>query len=254
MISLKNAADIERMRCSGRIAADIRDRLAARVAPGVTTAEIDAWAMELFAEYGAESAFYGYRGYPGHVCVSVNDEVVHGIPGRRTIRLGDIVGLDVGVRCGGYYGDTTVTVMVGVEDLDVMRLVATAEAALAAGIDAARPGRHLSDVSHAIETVVESAGFSVVREFVGHGIGRSLHEDPQIPNFGAPGRGPVLKAGMTLAIEPMVNMGSAGVQVQSDGWTVLTEDRKPSAHAEHTILILDNAPAEVLTRADESAK
>jgi len=248
MIILKTPGEIDRMRRSGRIAADVRDRIAAGVRPGVTTLDLDAYAAELIARSGAESAFLGYRGYPGRICLSVNEEVVHGIPARRRIAIGDIVSIDVGVKCEGYFGDTTTTVMVGVSDLDVVRLVRTTEEALKAGIEMARVGNRLSDVSYAIQTVALEAGFSVVREFVGHGIGRDLHEDPQVPNFGKPGTGPKLRCGMTLALEPMINMGSAAVEVMDDGWTVRTVDRKPSAHFEHTVVVRGAEPAEILTQ------
>ena len=247
MIIVKSPAELEKMRASGRIAADVRNRLAARIAPGITTKELDEYAVELITRAGGESAFFGYKGFPGHVCLSVNEEVVHGIPGKRRIRLGDVVSIDVGVRYGGYVGDTATTVTVGVVDLDVIRLVATGEAALKAAVDLARAGRRLSDISHAIETVALEAGFSVVREFVGHGIGRDMHEDPQIPNFGQPGRGPVLKPGMTLALEPMLNMGVDRIEIMEDGWTVLTADRRPSVHFEHTVAVKESGQAEVLT-------
>jgi methionyl aminopeptidase len=246
MIIIKSPEEIARMRASGRVAARIRDRLAAFLAPGVTTVEVDAFAKKLIAEAGGRSSFLGYRGYPGHICISVNDEVVHGIPGPRRIQIGDIVSLDVGVVYEGYVGDTATTVMVGVSDPEVIRLVRTAEKALEAAIAKAVHGGRLSDISHAVESVVTGARFSVVRDFVGHGIGRSMHEEPQIPNYGAPGRGPKLKTGMTLAIEPMVNMGRAEVDVLPDGWTVLTRDRKPSAHVEHTVAVT-NGCAEILT-------
>ena len=245
-IIIKNAADLEGMRASGHIAARVRDTVAKSVSPGVTTGELGDYAAELFKGFGAESAFLGYKGFPGQICVSVNEGVVHGIPGKRRIALGDIVSLDIGVRHGGYVGDTATTVMVGVTDPEIIRLVRTTALALEAGIAAARAGRRLSDVSHAIETVAVRAGFSVVRAFVGHGIGRKMHEDPQIPNFGRPGQGPKLLEGMTLALEPMVNMGAADVEVMEDGWTVVAKDRKPSAHFEHTVAIA-GGPAEILT-------
>lgn len=235
------------MRASGRLAAWVRDEVAAKAAPGVTTGELAALADELIRSRGAVSAFKGYRGYPGTICVSVNDEVVHGIPGDRRIRMGDIVSLDVGVILDGFVGDTACTVMVGVIDPEVIRLVRVTEAALAAGLEQVRPGGRLSDISHAVERTALAAGFSVVRDFVGHGVGRVLHEDPQIPNFGPPGRGPVLKPGMTLAIEPMVNLGAFDVDVMDDGWTVVTRDGRPSAHAEHTVAVTDMG-FEILTR------
>ena len=246
MIIIKTAEELARMRASGQLAARVRDRLAAHIAPGMTTAELDLYARDLIAGLGARSCFLGYRGYPGHVCISVNDEVVHGIPGPRRIAVGDIVSLDVGVLYDGFVGDTATTVMVGVTDPEVIRLVRVAEQSLAAGIAQAVAGHRLSDISHAIETVATSAGFSVVRDFVGHGVGRRLHEDPQLPNYGPPGRGPKLRAGMTLAIEPMINLGRPEVETLQDGWTVLTRDRRPSAHVEHTVAVLDGH-AEILT-------
>ncbi|MEI6971511.1 MAG: type I methionyl aminopeptidase [bacterium] len=246
MIIVKSSDEISRMRKSGHIAALVRDSVVKQVVPGVSTKELDEYAARTIRGYGAESAFLGYRGFPGNICLSVNEEVVHGIPAGRRIEVGDVVSVDVGVLFERYYGDTATTVMVGVSDLDVLRLVSVTEEALMAGIAQARAGNRLSDVSHAIELVAVNAGFSVVRDFVGHGIGRALHEDPQVPNFGKPGRGPKLTAGMTLAIEPMVNMGVASVEVMSDGWTVRTADRKPSAHFEHTIVVRDGA-AEILT-------
>lgn len=240
MIRLKTPPELERMRASNRMAARLRDDLASWVRPGVTTADLDAAAVEWLRRAGARSAFKGYRGYPGTVCISVNEEVVHGIPGARRIALGDVVSLDVGVIFEGFVGDTACTVMVGVRDPDVVRLVSVAEEALRAALEAAKPGRHLSDISHAVESAATRAGFSVVREFVGHGIGRRLHEEPQIPNFGPPGRGPILRPGMTLAIEPMLNVGAADVETLADGWTVVTKDRKPSAHVEHTVAIVED--------------
>lgn len=246
MIAIRNSRDLEAMRESCRFAARVRDAVAAKITPGATTLELSEYAGELILAGGGVSAFLGYRGFPAVICASVNEAVVHGIPDRRRIALGDIVSIDVGVRYKGFIGDTATTVMVGVTDRDVVRLVSTTQRALEAGIAQACAGRRLSDVSHAIEAQVVAEGFSVVREFVGHGVGTEMHEEPQIPNFGAPGRGPVLRAGMTLALEPMVNMGKADVSVLADGWTVVTKDRKASAHFEHTIAVRDGA-AEVLT-------
>lgn len=246
MIIIKTSDEIARMRVSGRIAAEVLQEVARSVSPGRTTAEIDAYARDLIHARGARSAFLGYRGYPGHICISVNDEVVHGIPGPRRIQVGDIVSIDVGVVHEGYVGDNATTVMVGVTDPDVVRLVRTTEMALAAGLEKAVAGGRLSDISHEIEKVATGAGFSIVRDFVGHGVGRSMHEEPQIPNYGPPGRGPKLRNGMTLAIEPMVNLGGPEVETMADGWTVLTRDRKPSAHFEHTVAIWDGVP-EILT-------
>ena len=246
MIVIKSISDLKGMRESGQVAAKVRDIVVKSVSPGVTTAELSCYGGELIRSFGAESAFFGYRGFPGQICVSVNEAVVHGVPGKRRIQLGDIVSIDIGVKYGGYIGDTATTVMVGVTDPEVIRLVRTTEKALDAGIAMAYAGRRLSDISHVIEEVAVDAGFSVVREFVGHGIGRKMHEDPQIPNFGPPGMGPKLRTGMTLALEPMINLGEADVEVQDDGWTVLTRDRKFSAHFEHTIAIT-NGKAEILT-------
>ncbi|MEI8139104.1 MAG: type I methionyl aminopeptidase [bacterium] len=246
MIILKNRDEIRKMRESGRIAACVREEIARLVSPGISTRELDDKAAQLIAAMGAKSAFLGYRGYPGNICISIDAEVVHGIPGDRRIEIGQIVSLDVGVMFGGFVGDTATTVMVGVTDPDVVRLVRATEQALAAGIEKARAGKRLGDVSHAVEAVVTQAGFSVVRDFVGHGVGRKLHEDPQIPNFGTAGAGPKLKVGMTLAIEPMVNMGGSAVNVLGDGWTVRTADDRPSAHFEHTVAICEDGP-EILT-------
>lgn len=247
MIIIKTAEELDRMRASGQVAARIRDELARAMTPGVTTAELDAYARELMSKAGARSAFFGYRGFPGHICTSINSVVVHGIPGPQRIQIGDIVSVDVGVIYEGFIGDTATTVMIGVTDPRVVRLVRIAEEALERGIAKAVAGGRLSDISHAIEQTVEQAGFSVVREFVGHGVGRSMHEEPQIPNYGPPGRGPKLKPGMTLAIEPMVNLGRADVEVLADGWTVMTKDRQPSAHVEHTVAVMEGQ-AEILTR------
>lgn len=251
MIVIKTPDEVARMRVSGRLAASVLDAVARAVAPGVTTAELDEMARRMIADLGAKSAFFGYRGYPGQICVSINDEVVHGIPGPRRIALGDVVSLDVGVEYDGFIGDTARTVMVGVTDPLVLRLVATGERALEAAIARARAGGRLSDISHAIEQTAVDAGFSVVRDFVGHGVGRRMHEDPQVPNFGPPGKGPVLKQGMTLALEPMINMGGSAVEVMSDGWTVRTRDRRPSVHFEHTVAVTAAGGAEILTCVEE---
>ncbi len=246
MIIVKTAVDLEGMRASGYVAARVRDAVASSVMPGVTTEELAEYAAEMIKGFGAESAFLGYKGYPSPICVSVNEGVVHGIPGRRRIEVGDVVSIDVGIRHCGYVGDTATTVMVSVRDARVAELVKTTERCLWAAIEQAREGRRLSDISHAIQSTAEAGGFSVVREFVGHGIGREMHEDPQVPNFGRPGCGPVLVAGMTFAIEPMVNMGGPEVEVLGDGWTVVTKDRKYSAHFEHTVAVGKDR-AEVLT-------
>jgi len=234
------------MREAGELAAKVRNAVVEKVGPGVTTGELADYAGELIKEHGAVSAFLGYRKYPGQICVSVNEVVVHGIPGKLRIELGDVVSIDIGVKYRGYIGDTATTVMVGVVDPDVIRLVRSGEEALRAGIAKARAGGRVSDISHAIESVATKAGFSVVREFVGHGVGKRMHEEPQVPNFGAPGRGATLKEGMTLALEPMINMGNAAVGVGEDGWTVSTCDLRPSVHFEHTVAVCNGA-AEILT-------
>ncbi len=246
MIKVKSTAELARMRASCRMAAQVRDQVAAAIKPGVTTQELDEYARDTIAALGGKSAFWGYRGFPGHICVSVNDEVVHGIPGKRVVQLGDVLSVDFGVVYDGFVGDTATTVMVGVTDAEVIRLITVTEQALQAAIEKAVVGNRLSDISHAVERVAVRAGFGIVRDFVGHGIGRKMHEDPQIPNFGAPGRGPRLRAGMTFALEPMLNMGGPEVEVMPDGWTVLTKDRKPSAHFEHTVAVAEGQ-AEVLT-------
>lgn len=246
MITIKSERDLEGMRRAGRIAGWVRDGVAAAIAPGISTRELEELADGLMREQGAVSAFRGYHGYPGAICLSINDEVVHGIPGPRRILPGDVVSLDVGVKFEGFIGDCAWTVLVGVTDPEIRRLAAAGEAALAAGIGAARAGNTVTDISRAVQTAVESQGFSVVRQFVGHGIGRKMHEDPQVPNFVAPGRRVPLKAGMTLAIEPMVNLGAADVEVMGDGWTVRTLDRLTSVHFEHTVAVAEGT-AEILT-------
>ncbi len=247
MIGIKSADELQLMRESGSIAGRVRDALAKSIVPGMTTLELSDYASELMKKQGAESAFLGYMGYPGVICVSLNEEVVHGIPGKKRIQLGDIVSIDIGVRFKGYVGDTAVTVMVGVTNPEVIRLVRTTERALEAGIAMAVAGNRLSDISHAIERVAVESGFSVVQDFVGHGVGKKVHEEPQIPNFGPPGKGPVLKSGMVLALEPMINMGGHEVDIIDDKWTVVTRDRKQSAHFEHTIAITKSG-AEILTK------
>lgn len=246
MIPIKNPKEIEKMRVACRTASQVLERLAALVKPGISTGEIDAAAAEYMSEADCKSAFLGYRGFPGHICISVNEEVVHGIGGTRRIQYGDIVKIDVGVVVDGWVGDTATTIGAGAIDEKVQRLLTVTENALNIAIPYAIEGRRLGDLCSAIEEEVVSNGYSVVREFVGHGVGRKLHEEPQIPNFGRPGSGPKLKAGMVLAIEPMVNMGQSAVKILDDGWTVVTADRKPSAHFEHTVLVAKNEP-EILT-------
>ena len=247
-IPLKSAADLDAMRTSCRMTAEVLRQVADAVQPGVTTGELDALTRRLIEGMKAKPSFLGYQGYPAAICISINDEVIHGIPGRRVVLPGDVVSLDVGVFYKGFHGDSATTVMVGVTDADVIRLVETTRRALAAAVAAVRPGGRLSDVSHTVESVAKASGCSVVREFVGHGVGRHLHEEPQVPNYGLPGRGPVLKPGMTSAIEPMVNLGRPEVAVLDDKWTVVTRDGKPSAHFEHTVAVLEES-VEVLTLA-----
>lgn len=246
MIGIKSPLELDAMRRVNRMTARVRDELAAMVRPGITTLDLGNAAFELIRKQGGVSAFYGYHGFPGQICVSINDEVVHGIPGRRVIKEGDIVSIDVGIAFGGFVGDTAVTVAAGEIDADKKKLLEVSKSALAAGIAKAVAGNRLGDISYAIQTAVEAAGFSVVREFVGHGIGRDMHEEPQIPNFGKPGRGPKLQPGMTLAIEPMVNIGQPKVEVLEDKWTAVTKDGSPSAHFEHTVAVGVHTP-EILT-------
>lgn len=246
MIPIKKGQEIEKMRRAGQAAADILHELAAMIAPGITTGEVDRTASQLMSAAGVRSAFLGFRGFPGHICISVNEEVVHGIGGPRKILYGDVVSIDVGIVKDGWIGDNAVTVPVGVVAPEVEKLLSVTEQALKGAIQFARAGNRLGEVSAHVEEVAVSSGFSIVREFVGHGVGRQMHEEPQIPNYGKRNSGPVLKAGMTLAIEPMVNMGKPSVRVLPDKWTVVTTDGLPSAHFEHTILVTDGDP-EVLT-------
>ena len=246
MIHCKTESEMKAMRTSGRLAGEVLQKIAAAVEPGITTRALDELAQELIAAAGATCSFLGYHGYPGALCISINEEVIHGIPGERQVMVGDLVSLDVGVCYDGFHGDTATTVMVGVTDPNVVRLVETTRRARDAGIAAVRPGARLGDVSHAVGKVIAEAGCSVVRDFVGHGIGRQLHEDPQVPNFGKPGSGPVLKVGMTFCIEPMVNLGREDVSVLGDGWTVVTRDGLPSAHFEHTVAVCTDG-VEILT-------
>ncbi len=246
MIILKSERDLAAMRPACRAAALVLDEVAAAIRPGMTTREIDRLAAERIRLHGAKSAFLGYRKYPCHVCISVNEEVVHGLAGDRRVEFGDIVSLDVGVALNGFVGDTARTVAVGGCDVLAQRLMDVTEQALQEGIAQAVAGNRVADISRAVQRCVESNGFSVVREFVGHGVGRSVHEDPQVPNFVDGKASPRLRPGMTLAIEPMVNAGSPAVKMLKDGWTVVTQDGKPSAHFEHTVLVTEGEP-EILT-------
>ena len=234
------------MRASCKLASKILEQLSSMLCPGITTRDVDQSAAKLMEMAGCRSAFLGYRKFPGHICISVNDEVVHGIGSSRRIQYADIVKLDIGVVLGGFVGDTAATIAVGLVHDDVQRLLGVTEEALYRGIENAREGNRLSEVCAAIQDEVESNGFSVVREFVGHGVGRNLHEEPQIPNYRTSGATAKLRAGMTLAIEPMVNMGRATVKVLDDDWTVVTADHSPSAHFEHTVLVTKGEP-EILT-------
>lgn len=246
MIILKNERDIEAMRASGAVAAAVLNEVAAFIQPGVTTQEVDEFAAQRIKAHGGKSAFLGYRKYPCHVCLSVNEEVVHGLAGDRRLQFGDIVSLDVGVVFHGYIGDNARTVAVGGCDVLSQKLIDVTERALYEGISAAVPGNRVVDISRAIQNYVESNGFSVVREFVGHGVGRTMHEEPQVPNFVDGKKSSQLRPGMTLAIEPMVNAGRPAVEILKDGWTVVTKDGLPSAHFEHTVLITESEP-EILT-------
>lgn len=247
MITLKSEKELAYMRDAGKVVAGAHKELAKAVKPGVTTAELDRLAEEFILAKGARPAFKGLYGFPATICASPNEQVVHGIPGLRVLENGDIISIDIGAEINGYFGDSAVTLPVGYISEEAVKLLEVTEGALFAGIDMARDGNRLSDISHVVQKYAESRGFSVVRDYVGHGIGSSMHEEPQVPNFGRPGRGPRLKAGMTLAIEPMVNMGTHEVKTLTDNWTVVTRDMKLSAHFEHTIAITDSEP-EILTR------
>jgi methionyl aminopeptidase len=252
-IQVKTPDEIARIREACRVVCDVLDELTRAAQPGVTTAELDRLASARTHERGASPAFLGYHGYPASLCVSVNDEVVHGIPSpRRVLREGDLVGLDFGVVKDGFYGDSARTVAVGRVSPEALRLLDVTRGALAAGVAAARPGAHVGDIGAAVQAFVEERGFAVVREFVGHGIGRRLHEPPQIPNYGRRGAGVSLAPGLVVAIEPMVNAGGRHVEVLDDGWTAVTADGSLSAHFEHTVVITENGP-EILTLPREQA-
>ena len=253
MIVCKSPAEIEKMRAANQLVAQVLEELAAMVAPGVSTADLDAAAEQRVRAAGAEPAFKGYRGYPATLCASVNEQVVHGIPGNRALAEGDIISLDMGVKLNGFYGDSAITVAIGKVAPDVLRLLRVTQESLEKGIAQVRLGGRVSDIGHAIQKHVEAGGFSVVREFVGHGIGASLHEDPQIANYGEPGHGPRLAEGMVLAIEPMVNMGKPAVRVLSDGWTAVTRDGSLSAHFEHTVAVTKSGPLVLTTRSTAPA-
>jgi len=247
MIICKSPAEIEKMRRSGRLVRELLGEISERAKPGVSTLELERYAEKRLASLGARPAFKGYRGYPCCLCTSVNEEIIHGIPSDRRLKEGDLLSLDLGVVVDGFFGDSAVTIPVGGISESAKKLLRVTEQALERAIDKARPGNRLGDVSAAVQEYVEGQGFSIVREFVGHGIGRELHEDPQIPNFGTPGRGPVLKEGMVLALEPMVNAGLPGTRVLDDQWTAVTVDGECSAHFEHMVAVTGNGP-DVLTR------
>jgi methionyl aminopeptidase len=247
LIIFKSPDEIQKMRRAGQIVARTIERLQVAVAPGMTTALLDALAEQTIRGMGAVPSFKGYRGFPGTICTSLNEQVVHGIPGKRVIREGDILKLDVGAVWEGYHGDSAISMFVGEPPSDIAeKLVRVAEESLEAGIAMLRPGERLSDVGHAVQQVVEGAGFSCVREYAGHGVGRALHEDPQVPNYGEPGRGPLVRPGLVVAVEPMVNVGGWRTRLLADRWTVVTADKSLSAHFEHTIAVTEDG-TEVLT-------
>ena len=246
MIPLKSEKDLKALRDSGKILAKVLERLGEIIKPGLTTKEIDKLAEEMILKEGAVCAFKGYKGFPAAVCTSINEEIVHGIPGDRRLREGDIISLDLGVNFKGYFSDAAVTLPVGRVSPKLKNLIEVTKAALLKGIQAAKIENNLSDISHTIQSHVEKNGYSVVRQFVGHGIGLQLHENPEIPNFGRPHQGPKLEKGMVLAIEPMVNMGTWESYILENGWTAVTKDKSPSAHFEHTIAITEKGP-QILT-------
>jgi methionyl aminopeptidase len=246
MIPIKSKEELADMRKAGKILAVMLRKIQQFIRPGITTAQIEHLAQELADGQNVILAFKGYRGYPAAICTSVNEEIVHGIPGQRQLKDGDIVGIDLGINYRGLFCDAAITVPIGKVDARIKKLIDITRRSLSEGIREARPDNYLSDISYAIQSCVEGGGFSVVRQFVGHGIGRSLHEEPEIPNFGRPRQGPQLKSGMVLAIEPMVNMGGWESEILPDGWTAVTKDGLASAHFEHTVAITDGGP-EILT-------
>jgi len=251
MIKLKSAREIAMMRNAGRIVDEVLSEMGNAISAGITTAMLDKIAEKTIRRHGAEPAFLGYHNFPASICTSVNNEVVHGIPGLRRLKEGDIISIDVGVRLKGYYGDAAVTFAVGKISPEARKLIDVTKQSLQKAIEAMQPGNKLSDISHAVQDYVEENTFSVVRNYVGHGIGEEMHEEPQVPNFGRPGRGPLLQPGIVLAIEPMVNAGTWEVEVLQDQWTVVTSDGSLSAHFEHTVALGDNGP-EVLTSSNLS--
>lgn len=250
MITLKSPQEIGLMRQAGRIVAETLLLIKEAIKPGITTIQLDALAKRTIESLHAQPAFLGYRGFPASICASLNEEVVHGIPGLRRLRSGDIISIDVGVYYRGYYGDAAATYAVGEISAQAQELLEVTEQSLYQGLKLAYPGKRLYDISHTIQHYVESRGYSVVRNYVGHGIGCAMHEEPQVPNFGLPGKGPRLETGMVLAIEPMVNVGGWQVETLEDNWTVVTSDRSLSAHFEHTVAILEDGPV-ILTMLQE---
>jgi methionyl aminopeptidase len=248
MITIKNESELELMRISSKIVSDTFENIGSLIKPGISTKEIDENIEKFIVSRGARPAFKGLYGFPASACISIDEEVVHGIPSKKnSLQDGQIVSIDIGVEYEGYYGDAAYTFAVGNINAEKTKLLKVTWEALFQGVKKAMNGNRLQDISSAVQEYAETNGYSVVRELVGHGIGKALHEDPQVPNYGNPGRGPLLRPGMTLAIEPMINMGDPGIFTKSDGWTVVTRDRKPSAHYEHTILILNGEP-EILTK------
>jgi methionyl aminopeptidase len=246
MIIGKSRKELEKMRAAGRLVGQVREHLRRMVKPGITTLEIDRVAEKMIRDAGALPTFKGYNGFPFSICASVNEQIVHGFPSNYALKEGDIFSIDCGVTLEGFVGDTATTVPVGEVDEEKLKLIRVTEECLERAIKQCRPGNHLGDIGWAVQQHAETSGYSVVRDYVGHGIGRRMHEDPQIPNYGRPGLGPKIKAGYVFAIEPMVNQGTHFTKVLADGWTVVTVDGKPSAHAEHTIAITEDGP-EVLT-------
>ncbi|MGG7163044.1 type I methionyl aminopeptidase [Clostridium ihumii] len=246
MIIIKSDMEIEFMKSAGKVVADTLAMIEAVIKPGITTAEIDKLAEEFILKQGATPSFKGYGGFPASICASINDEVIHGIPRNRVLNEGDIISIDCGAILNGFHGDAARTFPVGNVSKEAEQLIAVTKESFFQGVEKALVGNRLTDISAAIQKYAEESGYSVVRDFVGHGIGRSMHEDPQVPNYGTAGRGPKLNHGMVIAIEPMINIGTHNVKVKSDGWTVVTRDGKLSAHYENTVAILDNGP-EILT-------
>jgi methionyl aminopeptidase len=254
MITFKSATELEAMRQSSRIVAAVLGELEPLIRPGIRTRDLDLYAEKRTRELGAVPAFKGYRGYPASVCISVNEEIIHGIPSGRILQEGDIVSLDFGVLYEGFYSDSALTAPVGRTSLEAQKLIASAERSFFKGLEQMKAGNRLSDISAAIQQSVEDDGFSVIRQFVGHGIGRALHEEPPVPNFGAPGRGPKIRPGMTLAIEPMIAAGGYEVEILEDGWTAVTRDRRLAAHFEHTVAMTEDGPKILSARTPEAAR